>query len=147
MACINGIAINDKHYKMKENIMNVFSSVSSTWIILFWIVVTTAEHDMTTESPPIIIPSFFDFKKEIENIFPDVSDHEVSTIEPKYELETGVTLERDYDFYADDIQNFDDYEDNYDDDDDNYGSDDADMSGSAQVTVRSGYFPSLSKSR
>ena len=144
MACINGIAINDKHYQMKENIMNVFSS----WIILFWIVVATAEHDVTTESPPIIIPSFFDFKKEIESIFPDVSDHEASTIEPEYELETGVTLERDYDFYADDIQNFDDYEDNYDaDDDNNYGSDDADMSGSAQVTVRSGYFPSQSKSR
>ena len=134
--------------------MNVFSSVSSTWIILFWIVVTTAEHDsvhdvhgVTTASPPIIIPSFFDFKKEIENIFPDVSDHEASTIEPEYELETGVTLERDYDFYADDIQKFDDYEDNYDDDDDDYGSDDVDMSGSAQVTVRSGYFPSQSKSR
>ena len=128
--------------------MNVFSS----WIILFWIVVTVAavhdENDVTTESPPIIIPSFFDFKKEIEDIFPDVSDNDEmkSTIEPEFELETGVTLERDYDFYADDIQNFDDYEDNYEDDEDNYGSD-VDMSGSAQVTVRSGYFPSQSKSR
>ena len=137
--------------------MHVFSSNSSPWIILLWIVVTAGAvqdehdavhevHDVTTESPPIIIPSFFDFKKEIENIFPDVSDQEVSTMEPEFELETGVTLERDYDFYADDIQSFDDYEDNYDDDEDNYGSD-VDMSGSAQVTVRSGYFPSQSKSR
>ena len=49
---------------------------------------------------PFIIPTFFDFDKEIENIFPE--SRETKESQPSdYILEEGVSLERDYDFYSD----------------------------------------------
>ena len=66
---------------------------------------------------PLQLPSFKDFKKEIENIFP-------SSPSSDYVLEPGVTLDRDYDFY-DDIDN----------------ENDVGASESAQVTLRSSFFP------
>ena len=68
-------------------------------------------------SQPLQLPSFKDFKKEIETIFP-------SSPSSDYVLEPGVTLDRDYDFY-----------------DDTDNENDVGASESAQVTLRSSFFP------
>ena len=101
-------------------------------------------------SPSLTLPSFFDFKKEIANIFPDTEvTAAVSTAETRqafdYELQPGVTLERDYDFYSDDSE--DDVSDNDDDHGDHEVPTKGDVhgSGSAQVTVRTGFFPVASQ--
>ena len=99
----------------------------------------TETSDGDNVTPPNIIPSFFDFKKEIESIFPPNESHlsqsskEFVTFDD-YELEPGVTLERDYDFYDDDQDDFNDLN-------------DVDMSESAQVTVRSGFYPNQAATR
>ena len=105
----------------------------------------------TQLSPSLTLPSFFDFKKEIANIFPDTeaAAAAVSTAETRqafdYELQPGVTLERDYDFYSDDSE--DDISDNDDDHGDHEVPTKGDVhgSGSAQVTVRTGFFPVASQ--
>ena len=100
-------------------------------------------------SPSLTLPSFFDFKKEIASIFPDTEVTAVSTAETRqafdYELQPGVTLERDYDFYSDDSE--DDVSDNDDDHGDHEVPTKGDVhgSGSAQVTVRTGFFPVASQ--
>ena len=102
-------------------------------------------------SPSLTLPSFFDFKKEIANIFPDTeaAAAAVTTAETRqafdYELQPGVTLERDYDFYSDDSE--DDISDNDDDHGDHEVPTKGDVhgSGSAQVTVRTGFFPVASQ--
>ena len=71
---------------------------------------------------PLKLPSFQDFKKEIENIFPSSQSQSPSSSD--YVLEPGVTLDRDYDFY-----------------DDTDNENDVGASESAQVTLRSSFFP------
>ena len=63
------------------------------------------------ENSFLTLPTFFDFKKEIENIFPEATDQKHSDSQQSsstttgtssdYILEAGVSLERDYDFYSD----------------------------------------------
>ena len=58
----------------------------------------------TKEEDIFIKPTFFDFNKEVESIFPSKSEQSVKEDEdqsPDYILEEGVSLERDYDFYSD----------------------------------------------
>ena len=96
-------------------------------------------------SPSLTLPSFFDFKKEIANIFPDTEAAADTGQAFDYELQPGVTLERDYDFYSDDS------EDDVSDNDDDHGDHEVPIkgdvhgSGSAQVTVRTGFFPVASQ--
>ena len=96
-------------------------------------------------SPSLTLPSFFDFKKEIANIFPDTEAAADTRQAFDYELQPGVTLERDYDFYSDDSE--DDISDNDDDHGDHEVPTKGDVhgSGSAQVTVRTGFFPVASQ--
>ena len=96
-------------------------------------------------SPSLTLPSFFDFKKEIANIFPDTEAAAETRQAFDYELQPGVTLERDYDFYSDDSE--DDISDNDDDHGDHEVPTKGDVhgSGSAQVTVRTGFFPVASQ--
>ena len=96
-------------------------------------------------SPSLTLPSFFDFKKEIANIFPDTEAAADTGQAFDYELQPGVTLERDYDFYSDDSE--DDVSDNDDDHGDHEVPTKGDVhgSGSAQVTVRTGFFPVASQ--
>ena len=96
-------------------------------------------------SPSLTLPSFFDFKKEIANIFPDTEAAADTGQAFDYELQPGVTLERDYDFYSDDSD--DDVSGNDDDDGDHEvpTKEDVHGSGSAQVTVRTGFFPVASQ--
>ena len=99
-------------------------------------------------SPSLTLPSFFDFKKEIASIFPDTEAAAVTTADTRqafdYELQPGVTLERDYDFYSDDSE--DDVSDNDDHGDHEVPTKgDVHGSGSAQVTVRTGFFPVASQ--
>ena len=96
-------------------------------------------------SPSLTLPSFFDFKKEIANIFPDTEAAADTGQAFDYELQPGVTLERDYDFYSDDSE--DDISDNDDDHGDHEVPTKGDVhgSGSAQVTVRTGFFPVASQ--
>ena len=115
-----------------------------------WVILVTAGDssviDVTSDEQTGINPSFFDFKKEVETIFsPNQIEKELqATKEPAeadtfdYELESGVSLERDYDFYADD-----------DDDvgESKYKFNDVDSSGSNPVTVRTGFYPSAAASR
>ena len=89
-------------------------------------------YDDDVTQPTIQLPSFFDLKQEIENIFPSARSDLVTD---DYILEPGVTLERDYDFYDDDI-------DNEPGDDD----DALDTSESAAITVRSSFFPQAAAS-
>ena len=99
----------------------------------------------TQLSPSLTLPSFFDFKKEIANIFPDTKTAADTRQAFDYELQPGVTLERDYDFYSDDSE--DDISDNDDDHGDHEVPTKGDVhgSGSAQVTVRTGFFPVASQ--
>lgn len=99
----------------------------------------------TQLSPSLTLPSFFDFKKEIANIFPDTEAAADTRQAFDYELQPGVTLERDYDFYSDDSE--DDISDNDDDHGDHEVPTKGDVhgSGSAQVTVRTGFFPVASQ--
>ena len=98
----------------------------------------------TQLSPSLTLPSFFDFKKEIANIFPDTEAAADTRQAFDYELQPGVTLERDYDFYSDDSE--DDVSDNDDDGDHEVPTKgDVHGSGSAQVTVRTGFFPVASQ--
>ena len=99
----------------------------------------------TQLSPSLTLPSFFDFKKEIANIFPDTEAAADTGQAFDYELQPGVTLERDYDFYSDDSE--DDISDNDDDHGDHEVPTKGDVqgSGSAQVTVRTGFFPVASQ--
>ena len=99
----------------------------------------------TQLSPSLTLPSFFDFKKEIANIFPDTEAAADTGQAFDYELQPGVTLERDYDFYSDDSE--DDVSDNDDDHGDHEVPTKGDVhgSGSAQVTVRTGFFPVASQ--
>ena len=96
-------------------------------------------------SPSLTLPSFFDFKKEIANIFPDTEAAADTGQAFDYELQPGVTLERDYDFYSEDSE--DDISDNDDDHGDHEVPTKGDVhgSGSAQVTVRTGFFPVASQ--
>ena len=96
-------------------------------------------------SPSLTLPSFFDFKKEIANIFPDTEAAADTGQAFDYELQPGVMLERDYDFYSDDSE--DDISDNDDDHGDHEVPTKGDVhgSGSAQVTVRTGFFPVASQ--
>ena len=115
--------------------------------VLSVIVVTGAremERDSVTTVTPPIIPNFFDFKKEIEDIFPD-KDPLTQTKEAlsDYDLQAGVTLERDYDFYSDNL--FDDYRSDLESDFNATSKSDVEMSGSSQVTVTSGFFPQSSQ--
>ena len=112
-----------------------------------WVILVTAGDssviDVTSDEQTGINPSFFDFKKEVETIFsPNQIEKELqATKEPAeadtfdYELESGVSLERDYDFYADD------------DDVGESKFNDVDSSGSNPVTVRTGFYPSAAASR
>ena len=98
----------------------------------------------TQLSPSLTLPSFFDFKKEIANIFPDTEAVADTRQAFDYELQPGVTLERDYDFYSDDSE--DDVSDNDDHGDHEVPTKgDVHGSGSAQVTVRTGFFPVASQ--
>ena len=99
----------------------------------------------TQISPSLTLPSFFDFKKEIASIFPDTEAAADTGQAFDYELQPGVTLERDYDFYSDDSE--DDISDNDDDHGDHEVPTKGDVhgSGSAQVTVRTGFFPVASQ--
>lgn len=112
--------------------------------VLSVIVVTGAremERDSVTSVTTPIIPTFFDFKKEIEDIFPDKAQTKELLFD--YDLQTGVTLERDYDFYSD---NPDDYRSDLESDFNATGKSDVEMSGSAQqVTVTRGFFPQSSQ--
>ena len=112
--------------------------------VLSVIVVTGAreiERDSVTSVTTPIIPTFFDFKKEIEDIFPDKAQTKELLFD--YDLQTGVTLERDYDFYSD---NLDDYRSDLESDFNATGKSDVEMSGSAQqVTVTRGFFPQSSQ--
>ena len=112
--------------------------------VLSVIVVTGAremERDGVTSVTTPIIPTFFDFKKEIEDIFPDKAQTKELLFD--YDLQTGVTLERDYDFYSD---NLDDYHSDLESDFNATGKSDVEMSGSAQqVTVTRGFFPQSSQ--
>lgn len=115
--------------------------------VLSVIVVTGAremERDSVTSVTKPIIPSFFDFKKEIEDIFLD-KDPLAQTKELlfDYDLQKGVTLERDYDFYSDNL--FDDYRSDLESDVNATGKSDVEMSGSAQVPVTTGFFPQSSQ--
>ena len=78
----------------------------------------------------------FDSKKVAENIISseplDVKPNMSSTSGYKWDLDPGVTLERDYDFYQDDSFDM---------------IDPIDTSESADVTVRAGYFPQYSNQR
>ena len=99
----------------------------------------------TQLSPSLTLPSFFDFKKEIANIFPDTEAAADTGQAFDYELQPGVTLERDYDFYSDDSEE--DVSDNDDDHGDHEVPTKGDVhgSGSSQVTVRTGFFPVASQ--
>ena len=115
--------------------------------VLTVIVVTGAREmdrdGVTTVATPII-PSFFDFSKEIEDIFPD-KDPFAQTKELlfDYDLQKGVTLERDYDFYSDNLFN-DDHSD-LERDSNETGKSDAEMSASSRVPVEADVFPQLSQ--
>ena len=115
--------------------------------VLTVIVVTGAREmdrdGVTTVATPII-PSFFDFSKEIEDIFPD-KDPFAQTKELlfDYDLQKGVTLERDYDFYSDNLFN-DDHSD-LERDSNETGKSDAEMSASSRVPVEAEVFPQLSQ--
>ena len=115
--------------------------------VLSVIVVTGAremERDSVTTVTTPINPSFFDFKKEIEDIFPS-KDPLAPTKELlfDYDLQKGVTLERDYDFYSDNL--FDDYRSDLESDFNATGKSDVEMSGSSQVTVTRGFFSQSSQ--
>ena len=115
--------------------------------VLTVIVVTRAREmdrdGVTTVATPII-PSFFDFSKEIEDIFPD-EDPFAQTKELlfDYDLQKGVTLERDYDFYSDNLFN-DDHSD-LERDSNETGKSDAEMSASSRVPFEADVFPQLSQ--
>ena len=111
--------------------------------VLSVIVVTGAremERDSVTSVTTPIIPTFFDFKKEIEDIFPDKAQTKELLFD--YDLQQGVTLERDYDFYSDNL--FDDYRSHLESDLNATGKSDVEMSGSSQVTVTRGFSPQSS---
>ena len=112
--------------------------------VLSVIVVTGAremERDSVTSVTTPIIPTFFDFKKEIEDIFPDKAQTKELLFD--YDLQTGVTLERDYDFYSDNLFN-DDHSD-LERDSNETGKSDAEMSASSRVPVEADVFPQLSQ--
>ena len=111
-------------------------------MILFLMIMTCAEglnnsstndiHSGSTKSWSDI----FDSKKIFENVISldleGLNAQTSSTLDYQWDLDPGVTLERDYDFYQDDIFHI---------------IDPIDTSESAEVTVRAGYFPQSSNKR